>query len=123
MRESIHFSGLGVVGRDKYGVFPLRGKLLNVRDSSTKQIIDNAEINHIMKIVGLQTRKKYNDLEEVNSLRYGKIMIMTDQDQDGSHIKGLLINMFHHFWPSLLKRNILDQFITPIVKVKLKHAN
>ena len=45
-------------------------------------------------------------------------MIMTDQDQDGSHIKGLLINYLHHFWPSLLKvPGFLTEFITPIVKV------
>lgn len=45
-------------------------------------------------------------------------MIMTDQDHDGSHIKGLLINLLHHFWPSLLKlKGFLQEFITPIVKV------
>ena len=49
---------------------------------------------------GLQYGKKY---DSVKSLRYGKLMIMTDQDQDGSHIKGLIINFIHHFWPDLLK--------------------
>ena len=115
--KSLAVSGLGVVGRDNYGVFPLRGKLLNVRDSATSQIIGNKEINNIMKIVGLQPKKKYEDVDDLKSLRYGKIMIMTDQDQDGSHIKGLLINMVHHFWPGLLKKNFVEQFITPIVKV------
>lgn len=49
---------------------------------------------------GLQFGKVY---EDTKSLRYGRLMIMTDQDQDGSHIKGLIINFIHHFWPSLLK--------------------
>ena len=44
-------------------------------------------------------------------------MIMTDQDHDGSHIKGLIINFIHHFWPSLLKLNgFMKEFVTPIIK-------
>ena len=68
--------------------------------------------------MGLQFKEKYDDLDKLKTLRYGKLMIMTDQDQDGSHIKGLLINFIHHFWPSLLRRNVVNEFITPIVKVK-----
>ncbi|XP_078520094.1 DNA topoisomerase 2-beta isoform X2 [Lissotriton helveticus] len=115
--KSLAVSGLGVIGRDRYGVFPLRGKILNVREASHKQIMENAEINNIIKIVGLQYKKTYDDNESLKTLRYGKIMIMTDQDQDGSHIKGLLINFFHHNWPSLLRHSFLEEFITPIVKV------
>uniref|UniRef100_A0A8B9T0T8 DNA topoisomerase 2 n=1 Tax=Anas platyrhynchos TaxID=8839 RepID=A0A8B9T0T8_ANAPL len=114
--KTLAVSGLGVVGRDKYGVFPLRGKILNVREASHKQIMENAEINNIIKIVGLQYKKNYEDRESLKTLRYGKIMIMTDQDQDGSHIKGLLINFIHHNWPSLLRHNFLEEFITPIIK-------
>ncbi|XP_072431341.1 DNA topoisomerase 2-beta isoform X2 [Chiloscyllium punctatum] len=114
--KSLAVSGLAVIGRDRYGVFPLRGKILNVREASHKQIMENAEINNIIKIVGLQYKKSYDDAESLKSLRYGKIMIMTDQDQDGSHIKGLLINFFHHNWPSLLRHHFLEEFITPIVK-------
>ncbi|KAM5135385.1 DNA topoisomerase 2-alpha [Mantella aurantiaca] len=115
--KTLAVSGLGVVGRDRFGVFPLRGKLLNVREASHKQIMENIEINNIIKIVGLQYKKNYEDEESLKSLRYGKIMIMTDQDQDGSHIKGLLINFIHHNWPSLLKHSFLEEFITPIIKV------
>lgn len=81
-------AGLGVVGRDKYGCFPLRGKMLNVREATHKQIMENAEINNIIKIMGLQYNKKYLSPDDLKSLRYGRLMIMTDQDQDGSHIKG-----------------------------------
>jgi len=113
--KSMAISGLSVVGRDRYGVFPLRGKLLNVREASIKQITDNAEITNLKKIIGLEKGKEYTT---VKPLRYGSIMIMTDQDHDGSHIKGLLLNMIEHEWPSLLRiPNFMRSMITPIVKV------
>ena len=115
--KSLVVAGFGVIGRDKYGVFPLKGKMLNVREATSKQISENAEICNILKIMGLQYRKKYESMDDLKTLRYGKLMIMTDQDQDGSHIKGLLINFIHHNWPSLLKLPFLEEFITPIVKV------
>ncbi|KAA8497819.1 DNA topoisomerase 2 [Porphyridium purpureum] len=114
--KALAISGLSVIGRDYYGVFPLRGKLLNVREATHKQIMDNAELSNLKKILGLQQNKTY-DAESVKQLRYGHVLIMTDQDHDGSHIKGLLINFLEHFWPSLLEvPGFLQEFITPIVK-------
>lgn len=116
--KTLAVAGLAVVGRDLYGVFPLRGKLLNVREANHKQIMENAEISSIKKILGLQHGKSY---EDTSSLRYGHIMIMTDQDHDGSHIKGLIINFLDHFFPSLLKiPNFLLEFITPIIRATKK---
>lgn len=69
-------AGLSVVGRDNFGVFPLRGKLLNVRDAPHETMMKNTEIANIKKIMGLQSNMKYAD---VSSLRYGSLMIMTDQ--------------------------------------------
>jgi len=133
-----------------------RGKLLNVRDATALQISDNAEIQHIKQILGLQHGKAY---EDVKALRYGHLMIMTDQvyiagfriarctalllavavsfihgpvgdgrllllqDHDGSHIKGLIMNFMHTFYPSLLKiPGFLVEFITPIIKVPLLYC-
>eukprot|EP00667_Euglena_gracilis_P000253 EG_transcript_253 len=114
--KTLAISGFSIVGRDYWGVFPLRGKLLNVRDAAGSIILKNAEIQNIMKILGLQVGEKYNDTKK---LRYGHVMIMADQDLDGSHIKGLLVNFIHCFWPELLSAcpGFLVQFITPIVKV------
>ena len=54
--------------------------------------------------MGLRYGKKYKDIEDLKTLRYGRLMIMTDQDHDGSHIKGLLINFIHSNWPDLIQQ-------------------
>lgn len=110
-------AGISVVGRDYYGVFPLRGKILNVRDATPSQLLANEEIKHLKMIVGLKQGEDYSNDEKFNSLRYGHILLLVDQDVDGSHIKGLIINMFHTLWPSLVKRpNFIQSLNTPIVK-------
>ena len=113
---SMAISGLSVVGRDRYGVFPLRGKVMNVKDTNAQKIADNQEIANIKKIIGLETGKKYTN---INELRYGGIIMFTDSDTDGSHIKGLIMNLFHSLWPSLLKDfKFMHCMLTPIIKTK-----
>ena len=118
--KSMAIAGLSVVGRDNYGVFPLKGKVLNVRDAANNEILKNTEINNIKKILGLQSNKNYlkENIEKIWPLRYGKIMIMTDQDLDGSHIKGLVINLFDSMWPLLIDQGFICSMITPIVKTR-----
>jgi len=119
--KALAIAGLGVVGRDYFGVFPLKGKVLNVRDVTLKKVSDNMEINNLVKIMGLKfAAKKTKDKEEtLKDLRYGRIMIFTDADVDGSHIKGLLINLFSIFWPELLEiPGFIISLATPILKVK-----
>ena len=113
-------SGLSSDDRNTIGIYPLKGKLLNVRGEQTKKIAENKEISDIKKILGLETGKVYSDIEDVNkNLRYGKIMYMTDQDLDGSHIKGLCINLFHSEWASLVKIPGFISFMnTPILRAK-----
>jgi DNA topoisomerase-2 len=116
-------SGISAIknGRDVYGVFPLRGKLLNVREASTSQINNNQEIIDLKKILGLKSGTTYTK-ENLNELRYGSILLMMDADEDGSHIKGLIINFLNYFFPSLLKIDgFLKILMTPIVKVFLKN--
>lgn len=108
-------AGLNVCGRDYIGVFPLKGKLLNVRDKTPAKIAANAEIEAIIKIVGLEPNKVY---ESTKGLRYGSIMVLTDQDVDGAHIKGLVINFIHYFWPSLIKvEGFVRSMSTPLLKI------
>ena len=105
--------GLNVVGRERYGVFPLRGKLLNVKDISQEKFNKNEELTAIKAILGLRQGQKYKDKKD---LRYGRVMVMADQDHDGSHIKGLLMNLFHTEWPGLMQMGFLCSLATPLLK-------
>ena len=114
--KAMAVAGISVIpnGHDLYGVFPLRGKMVNTRDKEDIDIANNKEICNIKKILALQEGVEYKD---TSALRYGRIMLMTDSDVDGSHIKGLLIN-FLSKWQSLMKLNgFITSLLTPIVKV------
>ena len=113
-------SGLSSDDRNSIGVYPMKGKILNVRGESVKKISENKEISEIKKILGLETGKKYTSIEDVyKNLRYGRVLFMTDQDLDGSHIKGLGINLFQSEWPSLSEIPGFIGFMnTPILKAK-----
>tara|TARA_Y100000768_G_scaffold152963_1_gene114302 strand:+ start:2116 stop:5418 length:3303 start_codon:yes stop_codon:yes gene_type:complete len=112
-------SGLSSDDRNFIGVYPMKGKIFNVRGETQKKINESKEIAEIKQIIGLETGKKYND---TSKLRYSKIVFMTDQDLDGSHIKGLCINFLSYLWPSLLNiPNFVAFMNTPILKAtKLK---
>ena len=113
-------SGLSSDDRNIIGVYPMKGKILNVRGENVKKISENKEITEIKKILGLETGKKYNTIEDVyKQLRYGRVLFMTDQDLDGSHIKGLGINLFQSEWPTLANIPGFIGFMnTPILKAK-----
>lgn len=112
--KAMALSGLSQEQRKLYGVYPLKGKVLNVKDTSDSKVEHTKEIAELKKILGLQSGKKY---ENVSELRYGSIMIMTDQDYDGSHIRGLLVNLFHELWHELCAiPGFLTYMATPIVK-------
>jgi DNA topoisomerase-2 len=113
-------SGLSSEDRNTIGIYPLKGKLLNVRGEQLKKIAENKEITDIKKILGLESGREYTTIQDVHQyLRYGKIMVMTDQDLDGSHIKGLCINLFHSEWASLVHIPGFISFMnTPILRAK-----
>ena len=112
--KAMAMAGRDVIGSERFGIFPLKGKLLNVREASPKQLLENEEITNLKKILGLQHEKEYTDKSQ---LRYGGIISLCDQDHDGSHIKGLLLNFLHYFWPSLMKLGtFIYSLATPIIK-------
>ena len=110
-------SGLTKEDRNTIGIYPLKGKLMNVRDQTQKRISENKEIADIIKILGLEMGKTYTPEEMRRSLRYGKVMLCTDQDRDGSHIKGLCMNLFQSHWRSLFEMTGFLSFMnTPILR-------
>ena len=112
--KAMALSGLSQEQRKTFGVYPLKGKVLNVKDTSDSKVEQTKEIAELKKIIGLTSGKKYTN---VSDLRYGSIMIMTDQDLDGSHIRGLLVNLFHELWHELIAiPGFLTYMATPIVK-------
>lgn len=107
-------SGLSNTDRNYIGVYPMKGKIFNVRGETQKRINDCKEISEIKKILGLETSKEYKN---TSKLRYSKLIFMTDQDLDGSHIKGLCVNFLSYLWPSLLEiPNFIGFMNTPILK-------
>ena len=113
-------SGLSSEDRNTIGVYPLKGKVMNVRGELAKRISENKEITEIKKILGLEMGKKYLTPADVASnLRYGKVLFLTDQDADGSHIKGLCVNLFQTEWGSLIRiPNFIGFMNTPILKAR-----
>jgi DNA topoisomerase II len=112
-------SGLTTDDRNVIGVYPMKGKLFNVRGENIKRIGENKEIAEIKQILGLETGKEYTQEEVKQKLRYGKVLFMTDQDLDGSHIKGLGLNLFQSEWETLSKIHGFFGFMnTPILKAK-----
>jgi DNA topoisomerase II len=104
-------------GRDLFGVYPLKGKPLNVMASTPMKIAENKEITELKQILGLREGVDYSIDSNYNSLRYGHVLILADADDDGKHICGLIMNIFYCRYPTLLQRGYLKFLRTPIVRV------
>ena len=111
-------AALSDAARECYGVMAIKGKILNVRKSEQKAVNKNDEINNLISAWGLDYNRTYENEADLNTLRYGKLMIMADQDDDGFHIKGLLLNFIQFYWPALIER--VYQFKTPLIKARQK---
>lgn len=95
-----------------HGIFPLKGKPVNVREKPLSELLENKELVALMQIIGLQ----FGVDPKLSDLRYGKIIISPDQDHDGAHICGLSVNMFDYLWPKLFKSGLFYKLNTPIVR-------
>lgn len=119
IQKGIDFRDLGVLkGRDWFGILALRGVGKNVRNATKASISDNKEITNIIQSLGLQYGVDYTVESNYRQLRYGRVILLTDGDCDGSHIEGLLLNLFEVLFPSLVYRNnFLLSMKTPIIRI------
>lgn len=104
--------------RDRFGVFPLRGKIPNVLSMSHERFQNSAILGDLIKAIGLQANVDYRIEDNAKTLRYGRLCCVKDADVDGSHINCLLINFLYDKYPSFLLSGRYSYFETPIVRVE-----
>jgi DNA gyrase subunit B len=105
-------------GRDSktQAILPLRGKILNVQKAQMHRIFDNAEIGNMINAIGAG----YADEFDISKARYHKVVIMTDADVDGSHIRILLLTFFNRFMKPLIEHGYVYVAQPPLYKVEYK---
>ena len=106
-----------------YACFPLKGKIMNTQKSNLDKISNNVELNKVKTIIGLVEGRKYTKELIQKELRYGKVILLTDQDADSSHIQGLAYSYFHKSWPELIELGFLSSFPTPLIKAWIKTSD
>ena len=107
--------GTAKQGRNRkfQAVLPIRGKILNVEKASLEMALKNEEIVSLYSALGCG----FGDDFDITKLNYDKIVILTDADVDGSHIRILLMTLFHRFSPELLTQGHLYRGVPPLYKV------
>lgn len=118
MSYAVKYISFTQQGRNSQGVLPLRGKPLNAINASISEISSNSIFTDIKTTLGLREGIDYNIDENFNTLRYGKIVILTDADNDGKHIAGLILAYFHSRFKSLLEKGCIFMLRTPIIRIK-----
>lgn len=115
-----HFAlgGLRILGFNQYGVFSIDRNVIDIRQTTLDQIMANAEVKNLLKILGLQCEKKFETVGDMKSLRYGRLMMMTEPNENGSYFKALVIYLFSQKWPSLLRLPFLEECIFPTARAK-----
>lgn len=114
LTEGQSATGSMVTARDVYtqAVFPLKGKPMNCFECSREEIYKNEELYNIMQALGIE--------ETIDNLRYNKVVIATDSDVDGLHIRNLLLTYFLHFFEPLVLSNHVYILETPLFRVRNK---
>ena len=94
------------------------------RNKTLQKCMANKEVVNMFKAIGVKTEYTYDSADQFSTLRYKKLWIFTDQDSDGDHIFGLVLNIFISLFPALVhKHNFIERFCTPVLKAHMKNGD
>lgn len=122
--KALAMAGRAVTGSRYVGVFCLKGKPMNPRGKKMTSVVQNKELSAVAQILGLKYGQEFKKEDDLRALNYWWVELLADQDVDGGHITGLVINWLVYMWPSLfvLRPDFIRRFATPLVIARKKKS-